>query len=477
MKKTFWIRITILLYFPVLSQNKAELNSFLLSTSRLDSCMINFFNSEKNGEQFSILHLGDSHVQGPKWGMRIRDNFAGYLPTGKSGFFFPYKEVKSYSPKGLSSLTEGTWHGGNWLRPGKTETMSFGGYALTLIENNGSLFLQFDETFWSKKTNSIALWYKGKHPVVDSSWKKTAESSNKNGINYSIYTVNEKVVGRLESRSIRIRPDSVPWTFLGGELITSDSGLVYHKCGVVGAQLTHLLTNVKNIEEDIKELHPQLVILSFGTNEAYNDGLDTLVYENKLAQFMQKLNFCLPSCAFLVTTPPNTKSTNRNPKYEDFMVRVLKRQSQLNNWAVFDLFTAMGGKNSWTNWLKSGLMAKDQLHFSSTGYELQGDLLSAAILERIEITKGIILERNRNLILQTTKRLDEVTSFQNEIKHEPADEEIKTEPSPKKFYAAKKGDTLYSIAKKYRIKVQKIKQLNNLKSDRIVKGQKLRIRE
>jgi LysM repeat protein len=56
----------------------------------------------------------------------------------------------------------------------------------------------------------------------------------------------------------------------------------------------------------------------------------------------------------------------------------------------------------------------------------------------------------------------------------PSKEES-TVPSKTIFYKVKKGDTLYSIAKKHKATVNTLKKLNNLKSDMIYAGQTLKV--
>ena len=45
-----------------------------------------------------------------------------------------------------------------------------------------------------------------------------------------------------------------------------------------------------------------------------------------------------------------------------------------------------------------------------------------------------------------------------------------------KYYTVKKGDTLYKIANKHGLTVQKLKKLNGMKNDNIRVGQKLKVR-
>jgi LysM repeat protein len=55
-------------------------------------------------------------------------------------------------------------------------------------------------------------------------------------------------------------------------------------------------------------------------------------------------------------------------------------------------------------------------------------------------------------------------------------------PNPKyitesdEYHVVKKGDTLYSIAKKYETTVDALKRINNLPSDKILIGQKIYLR-
>jgi membrane-bound lytic murein transglycosylase D len=44
------------------------------------------------------------------------------------------------------------------------------------------------------------------------------------------------------------------------------------------------------------------------------------------------------------------------------------------------------------------------------------------------------------------------------------------------YHTVKKGETLFSIANKYGISVEKLKKLNGIKRDRINKGQRLKVR-
>ena len=56
------------------------------------------------------------------------------------------------------------------------------------------------------------------------------------------------------------------------------------------------------------------------------------------------------------------------------------------------------------------------------------------------------------------------------------DPAVPTTPVPDGYHQVVKGDTLFNISKRYNLTVTRLKQLNNLSSDAIQIGQRLRIR-
>jgi hypothetical protein len=170
--------------------------------------------------------------------------------------------------------------------------------------------------------------------------------------------------------------------FYGFELISDIKyGVNYHHCGVVGAQFTHLINNAPWSIEQIAQLNPDLIIFSFGTNEAYNDGLDTSYYKSSIIKFMQDLEIASPKTAFIFTTAPDTRSQNRIPSNQIIVNNILKRIATNGSYSIFDLNEAMGGWGSIYTWYNKGLTLKDKLHFTEQGYSLQGNLFTLSLLE------------------------------------------------------------------------------------------------
>jgi lysophospholipase L1-like esterase len=54
------------------------------------------------------------------------------------------------------------------------------------------------------------------------------------------------------------------------------------------------------------------------------------------------------------------------------------------NLAFWDFYSIMGGENSIIQWYSKGLTGNDKLHFRKSGYEIQAELFTEALINLIE---------------------------------------------------------------------------------------------
>ena len=151
----------------------------------------------------------------------------------------------------------------------------------------------------------------------------------------------------------------------------------------------------------------------------------------------------------------------------------------------------MGGWGSLNKWYKNKLVAEDKLHFTAAGYSLQGKLFSMAFLEsynakstnrkldlsnlRNEILLGIkpVLGKITKSPVVVIEPIIEVLIKEEPVKKEPVKKEKKNNDLPK-IYIVKKGDSIYRIARKYKLDPNKVLRLNKLKEQAIINvGQKI----
>lgn len=143
---------------------------------------------------------------------------------------------------------------------------------------------------------------------------------------------------------------------------------------------------------------PDLIILSFGTNECHGMGYSEELHRVQLEDFYAMLTEACPSAVIMMTTPPGDYLTTRRSYRSRSGRRVVRSAARINpmsercaaalesfgrqnGLAVWDLNAIAGGKTAVVKWQSAGLMKPDRVHFTPDGYRLHGRLLGEAILK------------------------------------------------------------------------------------------------
>ncbi len=181
-----------------------------------------------------------------------------------------------------------------------------------------------------------------------------------------------------------VYPDSITYQTSALARETGRPGLIYHALGINGAT-TVQFTEAEHLDE-VARLKPDLIILSFGTNESHGKRYSAEEHLTQLDALLTLLYKQCPGAVVMLTTPPGS------------YIRVQRRRKVVNNLTatvvanildfakqrglpVWDLYDIAGGKQSaCVNWVSGDYMQNDHVHFTHDGYILQGSLLAAAIL-------------------------------------------------------------------------------------------------
>ncbi len=142
--------------------------------------------------------------------------------------------------------------------------------------------------------------------------------------------------------------------------------------------------------QQIADLHPDLLILSFGTNESHNRRYNATAHQRQMGELVYGLRRLLPGVPMLMTTPPGAYERLRTGGRRTYRVnprtvaavKNIHRFADANGLAVWDMYAVCGGPGrACLNWQEAGLMRRDHIHFLPAGYELQGRLLFQALLK------------------------------------------------------------------------------------------------
>lgn len=398
------IPVLLFLASGVCAQNNIELGSIPDSNNQIiyKENLTPFFTKlqqiKTNKAKVNILQLGDSHMQMGYFVDEMRNDFSSAFGASSVGTIFPYS-IANYRPFYVQSkVLVGNWEGKNYLNAETDMKYGVSGFTIKTINKNASFEITPKKIGAEIETgNEVIIYYQGDenttlevlgiNSFLDSTKKINAtnilSSKYEDSLNAwkkaSFYF--ESPINKI-SITINQTKEGSPFYIYGMQLNnTNKSGIIYNNCGVGGAQFSNLCKNASLSISQIKDINPDLIILSYGSNESYTTAFKYNNYFNMVREYLMKVKQAVPNAAILLTSPPDTRSKNRFPINSDSIGIAFKNVAQELNLSFWDLRTQMGGNGSLFKWLKNGLASKDQLHFTKEGYALQAKLLITAIFD------------------------------------------------------------------------------------------------
>lgn len=345
-----------------------------------------------------MLHIGGSHVQGGFLTDRIRARFEELSSgiTGDRGFLFPYKMAGGNMSSSTICSWTGKWKGSrcslnddaaDWGMAGTeaTTTDSIASFTIASRRPDSTLY-DFDRLrIYHKKIGEIAL-------VPDSTVQLLSTFTDGNAGYTEFRWVRPVQSIRIEVR--RTAAGESKFALQGVYMGNGRPGVVYSTIGVNGAS-TRSYLRCTGFNAQAATLSPDLVIMAIGVNDANvpESQFDVGAYEARYDSLCSAFRRANPNACFLFITNNDTFYQQRHPNRNALRVREAMQHLALRyDGAVYDWLEIMGGLGSMRTWRDRGLAAKDLVHFSKSGYELEGDLFYIAFREAF----GNYLERKAN---------------------------------------------------------------------------------
>jgi lysophospholipase L1-like esterase len=418
-------------------------------------------------EPFRIVHIGDSHIQIGHFAKQIRDVFAAHVTLTGTGISFPYSMAKSVDGPWFKSKASGTWVGDKILSANPKIDLGLTGYSVMTQDSAASISFQLRDS----KANyaGVRVWFNSDSLSFFPDLGDNFNLMNFTQMDHKMGVAHFVAKNRFDQFELKLlKKDSLDQSFQlhGIELLNSQGSLDYHALGVAGAQFSHLIYRSKSWREQLKLLNPNLLIFSYGTNEAYNTNFDSAVFVNQVSRFMDEIRQILPSVAILLTSPPDTRSQNRIPPKQ---VEVIQGLSNVKS-AFYDMNKVMGGFGSYQPWIEHNYFLKDKLHLNKAGYELQADLFMLALLGQLQPSWDLSNLKTRVEVQANALVRKIVVDSLNK------DTLVSTPPVEILYHRVKKGESFFSIAKRYKLNVDALVRRNSRhKSKALQVGDRIRI--
>ncbi|WP_244160821.1 GDSL-type esterase/lipase family protein [Flavobacterium defluvii] len=400
-------------------------------------------NESDNNQKINIVHIGDSHIQGDLMTNEIRKKLQKKFGNAGRGLVFPYQLAKtngSYNerfrcnrvwetyrniypvrnyPIGLSGIALWRDAGGfvlelnikdpsykfNSIRiitPKNEDMFELStasqtkfieteerkvithkikkGEAISVIADKYNVSIAEIKRANSLKSNNIRAGRILKIPTNETQPKniKTSEfvSLNLQSDSYSHYYNSEKALEK-----IYLIPNKNASKFeLNGIVLEKDApGLIYSGIGVNGAKYSDY-NKYPLFFEQLKALHPDMLVFSLGTNESY-EKLESANYIKQLREFISNVKAQNINVPIIVMTPPPSLLRKRPNTFIHEYTKQILEIAQTDGFAVWDLYDEFGGMEGIRGLKSAGLIGPDWVHYSKKGYEKQGNLFSEAFLK------------------------------------------------------------------------------------------------
>jgi LysM repeat protein len=316
---------------------------------------------------------------------------------------------------------------------------------------------------------------------------------------------------------------------------TAPGSITVHHAGMIGQRLSHVLSE-SLFRQQIRSLDPRLVVLDLEANEYYKHGLNINEYQVNMVNLIMNLRRSLPEVEILLLSSMDVKRSGLYLEDGRRFSEQVRIMSHTQNCIFWDWYWVAGGPYSIEKWADKGLATKWLTSLNEKGRTLQSQALSDAFfrnydmlstgqkprsniynIDTIKLSRKLVspeLPRdstNERWQYHTVKHgqtlygvaamygvtMDQVMQWNQlisrvlyvgqvlkiESNHKPVatpphSPTIKPKPKvvPVVYHSVKRGETLFSIAKKYGTSTTAIMRLNGLRSTRLGIGQRLRVR-
>jgi len=368
----------------------------------LDDFFAKLASAAANKQSIRIIHYGDSQIEGDRitgyLRSRIQSKFGGFGP-GMIPFYLQYP-TNSYK----ETMT------GNWKRyttfPGYVKEVKHRRYGAM---NSFARFTPVvNDSSYLKNTEVEASVTIGK----SKSAYGTAQTFNRVKIYYGncrvpvsvnvynndelIHTDTLKYDGGTHALELTFTdtPENLKYVFKGKNspdfycfVLDGAYGIGVDNVAMRGSSGTFVTTgDMSHLRKFYDELNPELFIMQFGGNAAVGlkDSVMAKAQANYFESQLKGLKRLRPGCAIIVIGPSDM-SKKIDGEWQTYpllpaFISYLKQAAYRAGAGYWDIYMAMGGKNSMPTWVEKNLAGPDYTHFTPGGAKFVAEMFYEAFI-------------------------------------------------------------------------------------------------
>lgn len=352
----------------------------------------------------NIVQIGDSHIQGEGSTCTTRRMLQNAFGNPGRGLIAPLSVAGTNGPNDYYFKVSGRVRAAKLLRRPWLAQMGFTGVTISPVSDNFSMQLG------TKAYRGAASTFGRLRLFVSGDIDVKAVKSHGSAISFTCHkhpgSLDVCLAQKVKDCQIDI---SCPWSvcyITGASLLDGPDthGIMYNAIGNNGATYGSY-NRLGSVGDGLKGLHPHLVILSMGTNEAFGTFSASTLYQN-IMTLVSDIRLNNPLTQILLVTPMEcqrrsgarykwvrrrgrkvrhrvsggTRVANPNiVSVRDLILRLGREQ----HIATYDWYAAAGGAGAAARWRSASLMGPDGIHNTWTGYDIQGQMMYHALAEAL----------------------------------------------------------------------------------------------
>jgi LysM repeat protein len=438
-------------------------------------------------QTIAIAHLGDSQVQPDYFTGKTRELLQNEFGNSGRGMIFPYAMAKTYSQSDYTSTFTGNWITGNSIQTPPRVPVGISGFSAKTISDYASFAFHFKKDFASgpwiiKLYCDVKAHYKIKFVQNNNNLIYDLDTiKNQNTQNYIAFET-EQLDTDFEFQIMRTFSDNTPFHLHGIIIERKSPGIIYHNLGVGGANFSAVLYHTY-FEKQFPELNADLVILDWGGNDILYTNMIAPNLEQTIRSVIAKVRKSNPMATIVLTSTIDMWRKNKHITAVTPFASLVKSIAFSEHCLFYDWLNISGGSNCMNTWVQNKIAQVDRIHLTIKGYQLKGKLFTEAIKNSISYYANhpdssfefdYVIQDSIAKQLAINDSITNLTVIKLGSKNNLKKTKFKTKYQ--KLHIVKQSQTLSQISKRYGVSVSYLKRINNLKSDKIRKGQKIKIK-
>ena len=341
-----------------------------------------------------ILQIGDSHTANDSFSGRLREQFQTRFGDAGRGVLHPGVPFNYYRPDRVSVVSNG------WTLDRAGRAAGPFGIAGIRQHAGGPAEMTLSSADPADQTGVVLEFLAqpggGSVDIASATGWRTRISTNAAAAGAQWVTLPKGAGGgQVTVTAVGDAPvDMLSWT-----TERDRPGVIVSNLGTIGATMDLLLQmDPALMRQELARLAPSVILVAFGTNEAFGNGTEAASYRAQFDQALRLLHSAAPAAAIVVLGPPDSaKHTAKNfkgrttcgdPKWEEpprlSLVRDIQRGvASRENLVFWDWQAAMGGACAMNRWagMYPPMAGADHVHLLRPGYQATADALFQMLMD------------------------------------------------------------------------------------------------